>query len=106
MVTIDEIFEQGANLGKLVEITLFEGAVYNSGLLSPAPAIDPQGFDPGEKMTSEPDLKYVGFVSSFRRNRITLAMGSQVELREDRLMDVNPSLYFREETIHSYRVLG
>lgn len=105
MVTIDEMVEHGANLGKLVEVTLFEGAEYNNSW-SPGPTIDPQGFDLGEKMTSEPDLKYVGFVSSFRRNRITLAMGSQVELREDRLMDVNPCLYFREETIHSYRVLG
>lgn len=105
MVTIQEMREAGVDLGKLVEVTLFQGAEFYDDY-TPAPTVNPMGYDPSEEMSPEPGFKFSGYVHEMKNDHFTLAMGinSNGEVLPA-WYGGNHFLHFHEKAIHSYRSL-
>ncbi|HLD80344.1 MAG TPA: hypothetical protein VJA18_07340 [Candidatus Nanoarchaeia archaeon] len=88
----------------MVEVTLFRGAEYNNGW-TPAPTVDPKGFELNEDMSTEAGYQFTGYVRKMEVDRITLTMGRNPGGRSISADNGNNILYFKEETIHSCRLL-
>lgn len=70
MVDITEFGK--SSLGGRLEITLFEGVEFDSGL-SPAPTVDPQGFRRGEQTSSKPGGKVLGYLRRIEGDKLFLS---------------------------------
>ena len=101
---LDRMQAEGFGEGSRVEIILKKGAEYYNGY-TPAPTVNPQGFDPTEEMVNEPGAKFSGYITRFRTDddirRVTIAFGWDSDQRDDWKPQLK-TLYFEEETIFSY----
>jgi hypothetical protein len=100
---ISQMRADGFKEGSRIEIILKKGAEYYNGY-TPAPTVNPEGFDPAEEMVNEPGARYSGYIAQFRQdqrvNSVTLAFGW--DENADRWKPQTKTLYFEEETIFSY----
>ncbi len=94
MNKLEEIKKSTFSIGSRIELVLYEGAEYDSGI-KPS-GMGPKGYSGGVDMTKNPGMKFTGYIASYDKDRIFLAQG----WNKDRY--ANGSIYFHKEVIHSY----
>lgn len=104
MITIEEMKANGVQVESKLEITLKEGAEFDDDT-GPAGAVDPDGFEPTYKMTDNPGLTFLGYVSEIGKDpdskRVFLNQGWNPSEGRPAIRG-GSRLYFHEDVILDY----